>query len=296
MSKGYVFRGRKFNEKEIALIKSVAEEHRNESRRKISKMICELINWRQPNGILKDRACRDVLLRMNEKGLIDLPPIRTKPRKKSSKAVDRLNIDFKNPDQEIKELDFNSLRLEMIRGKKDERLWDYLIDRYHYLGYRTLIGHFLKYLIYSEDKLLGCIGFADGVLKLNLRDDWIGWSVEEREKNLHFLINNVRFLILPWVKVKNLASKILSLASRQVPEDWNSYYGYRPVLFETFVDIGKFIGTSYKAANWICLGRTKGEGRCGMKYFVHNRPKDIYVYPLCKDYLKKLRYKQIIRN
>lgn len=255
-------------------------------------MICELINWRQPNGILKDRACRDVLLRMNEKGLIDLPPIRTKPRRKPAKAIHRLKVDFNPPDEDIREIDFKSLTLEMIRGKEDEHLWDYLIDKYHYLGYRTLIGHYLKYLIYSKGKPLCCMGFADSVLKLNLRDKWIGWSIEERKKNLHLIINNVRFLILPWVKVKNLASKILSLTGNEVKKDWESFYGYRPVLLETFVDTGRFIGTSYKAANWIYLGKTKGKGRSGMKYFIHNQPKDVYVYPLVRDYLRLLKCKQ----
>lgn len=289
MIKEHTFRGRRFTETEIKLIREAAEKHRSETRTKISKIICELLNWRQPNGRLKDRACRDVLLRMNEKGLIDLPPIRTKPRRKPAKAIHRLKVDFKEPQEEVTEINLNSVRLKMIRGTKDERLWDFLIDKYHYLGYRTLIGHFLKYLIYDKDTLLGCMGFADAVLKLNLRDEWIGWSKEEKKKNLHLVINNSRFLILPWVKVKNLASKILSLASKKVPEDWNLYYGYRPVLFETFVDIGRFSGTSYKAGNWINLGRTKGKGRCGMKYFIHNQPKRIFVYPLCKDYLRILR-------
>lgn len=285
-----IFRGRRFTEAEIKLIRNIAEKHRHETRTKISKMICELLNWRQPNGRLKDRACRDVLLRMNEQGLIDLPPIRKEPRKKPARAIHRLTIDFKEPQEKITRISLNSIKLKMIRGTKDERLWDFLIDKYHYLGYRTLIGHFLKYLIYDErERLLGCMGFVDAVLKLNLRDKWIGWSEEEKRKNLHLVVNNSRFLILPWVKVKNLASKILSLASKKLPEDWNLYYGYRPVLLETFVDTGKFTGTSYKAANWIYLGRTKGKGRCGMKYFIHNQPKDIYVYPLRKDYLRLLR-------
>jgi len=126
-----------------------------------------------------------------------------------------------------------------------------LIDNYHYLGYRTQIGHYLKYLIYSEKKLLSCIGFADAVLKLNLRNKWIGWSQEQRQKKLHLVINNTRFLILPWVKVRNLASKILSISCYEVQREWESFYAYRPVLAETFVDIGRFTGTSYKAANWI---------------------------------------------
>jgi len=218
--------------------------------------------------------------------------VRLNPSKKSRRPKDKWKGIFKERKEPIEESlsNLEEIRLQMASRTTDKRFWNYLIDKYHYLGYRRVIGNQAKYLIYSQGELLlGCIGFADGVLKLNLRDRWIGWSIKTRERNLHLIINNVRFLILSWVRVRNLASKILSLASKQVPEDWNSYYGYKPVLFETFVDIGRFSGISYKAANWINLGRTKGKGRCGMKYFIHNRPKDIYVYPLDKDYLRRLR-------
>lgn len=287
----YIFRGREFTLSEIKIIKKVIKNNQNKSRRYISKRICELINWRQLNGKLKDAACREVLRRMNEVGIIDLPPVRLNPSKKSRRPKDRWKRFFKESKRpmEVSLSNLEQIRLQMVSNSTEKRFWDYLIDKYHYLGYRQVIGNQAKYLIYSQDKLLGCIGFADAVLKLNLRDKWIGWNKKMRERNLHLIINNVRFLILPWVRVRNLASKILSLASKQVPEDWNSYYGYKPVLFETFVDIGKFSGTSYKAANWINLGRTKGKGRCGMKYFIHNRPKYIYVYPLCRNYLRILR-------
>ncbi|MFQ5868077.1 MAG: Druantia anti-phage system protein DruA [bacterium] len=287
----YIFRGRKFSLSEIKIIKKVIESNQGKSRRDISKKICELINWRQLNGKLKDAACREVLRRMNEVGIIDLPRLRLNPPQKSRRPKDRWKEIFKERKEPIEESlsNLGKVRLQMARSITEKRFWDYLIDKYHYLGYRRVIGNQVKYLIYSQGELLGCIGFADAVLKLNLRDRWIGWSIEQREKNLYLIINNVRFLILPWVKVRNLASKILSLVSKQVPEDWNSYYGYRPVLLETFVDVGRFSGTAYKAASWINLGRTKGKGRCGMKYFIHNRRKDIYVYPLCRNYLRLLR-------
>ncbi|MBT9151186.1 MAG: hypothetical protein DDT40_01371 [candidate division WS2 bacterium] len=180
----------------------------------------------------------------------------------------------------------------MVRKTEKEKLWNFLIDRYHYLGYRIMVGAHLKYIVSLDDNLIGCMGFADSVLKLNLRDKWIGWNQEEKERNLHLVINNVRFLILPWVKIKNLASKLLSLSLRQTKEDWYSWYRYYPVLCETFVDIGKFKGSCYKAANWVLLGRTKGKGRHGQNYYWHYQPKDLYVYPLCKDALKVLRKKE----
>ena len=232
--------------------------------------MCEAINWRQANGQLKDAACREVLRRMDEKGLISLPSPRwsrngrggIRPRDKYRNVFSGENIPMK------KDLpDLGEINLRVANKGSQRRLWEYLIDRYHYLGYRRPIGSSVKYLIYSQERLLGGIGFADAVLKLNLRDRWIGWNTEQRQGNLHLVINNVRFLILPWIKVRNLASKILSTASKQVQKDWEELYGYSPVLLETFVDIGRFIGTSYKAANWTYLGRTKGKGRCGMRYF-----------------------------
>jgi len=287
----HIFRGREFSFSEIEIIKQVIEDNQGKSRRHISKRICEVINWRQFNEKLKDAACREVLRRMNELGIIDLPRLRLNPPQKSRSPKDRWKGVFKERKEPIEGSlsNLGKIRLEMVRSSTEKRFWNYLIDKYHYLGYRRVIGSQVKYLIYSQGQLLGCIGFADAVLKLNLRDKWIGWSIEQREKNLYLIINNVRFLILPWVKVRNLASKILSLSSKQVPEDWNSYYGYRPVLLETFVDIGRFSGTAYKASSWTKIGRTLGKGRCGMKYFIHNRPKDIYVYPLCRNYLRILR-------
>jgi len=154
---------------------------------------------------------------MNEVGIIDLPPLRLNPSKKSRRPKDRWKKVFRESKKPIEGSlsNLGKIRLEMVRTTTEKRFWNYLIDKYHYLGYRRVIGSQAKYLIYSQGEfLLSCIGFADAVLKLNLRDRWIGWSIEQREKNLYLIINNVRFLILPWVRVRNLASKILSLVSK----------------------------------------------------------------------------------
>ena len=287
--KEYIFRGRKFNQEDIQVIKGIAEKYSNENKTKIIKVVCETFNWRQPNGYLKDMACREALERMNKIGLISLPPIHPGYYRRRRRTSWKEMTDMAIPEVEIKGLNFDNVELRMVRWTEQEKRWNYLIDKYHYLGYRTPVGHCLKYLIYCNEKILGCIGFTDGVLKLNIRDKWIGWSIEQRERNLRFVINNNRFLLLPWVKVKNLASKVLSIATKQVQKDWEHYYNYKPVLIETFVDVGRFIGTCYKASNWHFLGRTIGKGRRGMKYFIHNQPKDTYVCPLCKDYLRWLK-------
>ncbi len=287
-SKDYIFRGRKFSNQDINIIKDKIEKHPDYSKTKISKLICEILNWRQPNGGLKVTALLEAMRWMEKAELIKLP-IGRKCGGYRRTTIWKEKTELAIREEEIEEISLDKIRLEMISWTGQEKRWNYLIDKYHYLGYRTPVGHHLKYLIYIEDKILGCIGFSDGVLKLNIRDTWIGWNIEERERNLRFVINNNRFLILPFIKVKNLASKILSIATKQVPRDWEVIYKYRPVLVETFVHAGKFIGTCYKASNWLYLGRTQGKGRRGMKYFIHNQPKDVFVYPLCRDYLKVLK-------
>jgi len=287
-------RGREFTATDIETIKKILFRNPKGTRLSQSKEICEALNWRQANGILKDRACREVMLRLHAKDLIDCPPIRLKPRKKKSGSNARKNKIVFNEPQKIKTGyagEFPLPIFKFVRGTEEEGLWDYLINKYHYLKYKTLVGHYLKYLIYLEKDLCGCIGFSDAVLKLDLRDKWINWDVKTREKNLSLIINNSRYLILPWIKIKYLSSRILSIITRQVVLDWQSYYGYTPVLCETFVDKNKFAGTSYKAANWIYLGETKGKGRSGMKYYYHGIKKDVYVYPLCQNYKKKLLFK-----
>jgi len=280
-----------FTEEEIELIKKIISDNKDFTRGKIAVRVCELLNWRQENSRFKIVACREALFRMDKKGIIKLPPPRMSwsSRRKNTSYWQRHNFSVADNPIDANVSDFEQISLHLVNLTETEKFWNYLIDRYHYLGYRICVGHNLKYLIYLDDNLAGCTGFADGVLKLNLRDKWIGWSIEERERNLKFVINNNRFLILPWVKVKNLASKVLSIACKQVQEDWERIYNYRPVLIETFVDISKFRGTCYKAANYTFLGRTEGKGRRGMKYFIHNNPKDVYVYPLCKDYLNWLK-------
>ncbi len=287
----YIFRGQKFNQQDVQIIKEIAEKYQNENKTKIIKVVCETFNWKQPNGLLKDMACREILYRMNKKGLISLPPTHPGYYKRRKRTFWKEMTELAISEEVLKEVNFDNLRLKMVRWTEQEKLWNYLIDKYHYLGYKTPVGHFLKYLVYCENKIIGCIGFADGVLKLNIRDKWVGWSVEQKEKNLKSVINNNRFLILPFVKVKNLASKVLSIAVKEVVKDWEYIYKYRPVLIETFVDIVKYLGTCYKAANWIYLGKTIGKGRCGMKYYVHNQPKAVYAYPLCKNYLTLLKCK-----
>jgi hypothetical protein len=274
-------RGREFSTNDIKIIKEIISNHPQLSRRQLSLLISEALNWRQPNGNLKDRACRDVLLRLSKDGIIQLPEAQSDFTRQSIRIK---SIDFLRPSSDLVGSvdDFNNPSLKVVQRINERQLWNYLIDNYHYKGCRITVGRHLKYFIYLENQIIGCIAFADSVLKLTARDQWVGWTLQQREANLHLIINNVRFLILPWVKVQNLASRLLSLSARIIPSDWQGYYHFRPVLLETFVEPQRFSGTIYKAANWLYLGQTQGKGRSGMNYYYHGIIKDIYIYPLLK--------------
>ena len=284
-----ILRGREFSPAEIDLIKALVSSHSDLSRRKLSILISEKLDWRQANGNLKDRACRDVLIRLNNKGIITLPePISDF----TTQTAGVKHIDFNEPSCDITGTpkNFPAPVFHLVQNNEERNLWNYLVDRYHYKGCRIVVGRHLKYLIYLDQQLIGCFGFADAVLQLKSRDEWIGWDEKQRQANLHLVINNVRFLILPWVKVKYLASTLLGLSAKIVPDQWQKRYNYRPLVIETFVEKQRFTGTSYKAANWIYLGQTRGKGRSGMNYYTHGIIKDIFdVYPLTRiSRLRKL--------
>ncbi len=274
-----IIRGREFTTSDINLINETMSSNPGLSRRKLSLIISEKLDWRQANGNLKDRACRDVLLRLSNKNLIKLPKGQYEFNKQS---ITIKSINFTQPSSDLVGTvsDFDTPVFKVVGNISERQLWNYFVENHHYKGCQITVGRHLKYLIYIANQLIGCFAFADSVLKLTARDQWIGWTAKQREANLHLIINNVRFLILPWVKVKNLASRLLSLSAQIVPSDWLYYYNFRPVMLETFVEKQRFTGASYKAANWIYLGQTKGKGRSGMNYYYHGIIKDIYIYPL----------------
>lgn len=276
-----IIRGRQFTASDINIINEIISDNPTLSRRQLSLVISEELNWRQANGNLKDRACRDVLLRLSKKGFIQLPKGQYELNRQS---IQIKSIDFTRPSSDLVGIidEFSPPTFKAVQQTSDRQLWNYLIDNYHYKGCRITVGRHLKYFVHIDNQLIGCFAFADSVLKLTARDQWIGWTKQQREANLHLIINNVRFLILPWVKIRNLASKLLSLSARIVLCDWQRFYNFRPVMLETFVEQQRFSGASYKAANWLYVGQTKGKGRSGMNYYHHGIIKDIYIYPLLK--------------
>lgn len=284
----YVFRGRYFNEEEIRLIQRIVEKHYSKGRKAIARIICESIDWHQPNGRLKIVSCLEALRRMSERGIVNLPSSNLTGGYHPIRLLTSEDVGFSPPEKEITGSvgEMGRISFKLAKPGREEDLWRYLIQSYHYLGYRRVVGRYLKYFVYLGDELVALIGFADGVYHHNLRDRYLGWDREELEERRHLIVNNVRFLILPWVRVKNLGSRILSKAVGVVPLDWERFYGYRPIAFETFVDMERFRGTVYQAANWIPLGITEGKGRRGLNYFFHKKPKVYYLYFLERDYLK----------
>jgi hypothetical protein len=275
--------GRDFTEKEIHWIKQLIADRPEVSRKDISVMFCDKANWFKPDGGLKDMSCRVALLKMEKDGNFVLPP----PKKKHTKPYKKIRTNFAKEQPKItKKAGAFNLNLEQVE-RKNSTLWNEFIDRYHYLGYKALPGAQLRYFVKSEGQILALLGFGAAAWTTAPRDKYIGWSSQARKKNLHLIINNARFLILPWVQSKNLGSKILSLVSKQISTDWEQRYKYRPVLLETFVEKQRFRGTCYRAANWRVVGETRGKGKLG-KRDGEVPVKSVLVYPLRKDFRRQL--------
>jgi hypothetical protein len=253
----------------------------------LSIKVCKWLDWKSPNGQLKEMSCRVALLRLDEKGLIKLPEAKIKPPKRSHGIGN--SIGFVNQPSEL-ECDLNKLQpIKIIKVQSSDnersRIWDELMARYHYLGCGPLCGAQIRYLIQSESQgYVGGMAFSAAAWQLAARDLWIGWDATSRSKHLNEVICNSRFLILPHIKVKNLASHVLSVCVKSLCEDWYEQYKIRPVLLETFIEQEKFEGTCYRAANWIHVGQTKGRGRQDQFNRYAKSIKDIYVYPVQRDY------------
>jgi hypothetical protein len=280
-------RKRTITNTDIVQIQATVNEHWSQGRKHISKILCRQWKWFQPNGRLKDMACRELLLTLNRKGLITLPPrLSSASNEKRNRTIPVVNID-QSPLQDTP-ANLHAVDLKPIRNTKLEPLYNSLIHQHHYLGYRQIVGNHLKYIAFINDRPVACLGWGSAAWKVKSRDTFIGWQPKTRRDNLHFVANNTRFLILPWISIKCLASKILALNVRRISDDWLNTYHYPVYLLETFVEKNRFKGTCYKAANWILTGQTKGTAKKGHDHLFHGNIKDVYLYPLKKDFRKKL--------
>lgn len=282
-----IYCGREFSDADIHAIKLLMEHNPSLRRTPLSRKLCELFDWTKPNGELKDMTCRVALLRMHSDGLITLPPSRMPRGRSQPNFPPTAATDAQTPLlQPVHELE--TLTLRPVTGTAPSRLWNEYIARYHYLGYTPLSGSQMRYNAYAGEQLVALLSFGASAWKLAGRERFIGWQEPERLKNLQLVVNNARFLILPWIQSKGLASKILSKIARQLPVDWHQRYGYRPVLFETFVESERHRGTCYKAANWVNVGQTTGRGKKSTAHHQMIPIKDIWLYPLRKNFASVL--------
>ena len=279
--------GRLFTAEEIQWIRSLTAAEPKRNRAQLSREVCDALGWLRPDGRRKDMSCRVAMLRMERDGLISLPPPGTgngngrhRPRF-TSRSDPEFPVGL--PAGRLGVLEF---RIVETRG--DSSLWNELIERYHYLGYKPLPGAQVRYFVCSGSRLLAALGFGASAWKVAPRDRFIGWSSQARAENLHLVVNNARFLILPWVTSRNLASRILAAVAKRLPLDWEKRYGYEPVLLETFVHQDRFRGTCYRAANWVHVGDTQGRGKLDRLHRHAVPVKAVFLYPLRRDFRRGL--------
>ncbi len=288
MRKSVTFCGRTFGSDELALMRQVAAECSALGVTEIARTLCELLDWKRPNGRLKNHECRQLLDRLAGEGFLTLPELRQLGGR-GSRRPDVSRADLEPAPLECAAGECEPLELILVEGEAESRRWRESMERYHYLGCPVPFGANLRYWARHRNRDLACLLWTSPAWRMQARDGWIGWNDEQRRRNLQAIVNQGRFLVLPWVRVKGLASKILAHSARQLPDDWEHQYASRPLLLETLVDATRFRGTCYRAANWIHVGQTSGRGRMDRENKAQGQAvKDIYVYPLVRDVRQRL--------
>jgi hypothetical protein len=285
------FRGRSVSRADIAFIGQLMDAHPQASRRRLSALLCQAWNWVQPNGQLKDMLCRSFMLLLHRQGHITLPAKRRESinnvvARRSRQATRTLALEMPPLEMSLKEL--GSVQIEQVRRTPQEDLYEHLIQEHHYLGYTQPVGEHLKYIIHARGQPIAAMGWSASTPNVGHRNRFIGWTRAQSIQNIHLIAYNTRYLILPWVRVPHLASHLLGQMARRISRDWQQLYGHPIYLLETFVDPERFIGTSYRAANWIYLGLTSGRGKNDQTNKVNRSRKEHLVYPLHKQCRQKL--------
>ena len=287
------FSGRTFSVREMTLIREVVQDCPGLSRMELARTVCELLRWRRPNGRLKARECREFLERLDTEGALVLPDKRLGRVPGSVTRVPRTVAGEPGRPLAGSVRDIEPLSVEPVRERAERLLFRELVGRYHYLGHAVPFGAHLRYLVLAsrpQRVVVGCLQFSSPAWRMAARDGWVGWDDATRARNLQHVVNNSRFLLLPWVGVRNLASAVLSRGLGRLMVDWPRRYGLEPWLVETLVDPSRHHGGSYRAANWVALGATTGRGRMdryGRR--VGAAPKTVLVYPLVRDAQRRLR-------
>jgi len=287
-------RGRIVTAADVGTIRALIAGHPGASRRQLSKLLCESWSWRQPNGELRDMVCRGLMLALARAGHIELPAHRCWPPNNAiahrrPAAIDSATIDLDRTPVTVRLAAVGPLVIRQVRRTGDERLFDQLVAEHHYLGYTRPVGEHLKYVVWSASgQPLACLAWSSAARHLGPRDRFIGWSAEARRRNLRYLAYNTRFLILPWVDVRYLASHVLGRIARSIARDWQELYGHPVYYLETFVDPERYRGTCYRAANWLWLGRTTGRGKDAPTRRANRPLKEVLGYPLTASFRARL--------
>jgi hypothetical protein len=278
----------KITEEHIAQIKRIISQNPDWNRTRISKTLCKMWDWRSLAGQIKDISCREMLRALEARGLIELPQPAAVSRQAGQKArIEHLEHDTAPVICKLAEI--LPLNIETVESGEQTAVFKSLIDQYHYLGFDRTVGESMKYIIRSRDGiLLACMLFGSAAWTCRGRDLHIGWSKAQREGSLQYITNNARFLILPWISVPHLASRILGQIAHRISGDWLVRYGHEIYCLETFVEQGRLKGTCYKAANWQHVGSTSGRGRNSTRLSAVLPIKDVYLYPLRRDFREKL--------
>jgi len=287
------FSGRAFSPEEIELIQWTVTAYPKLTRHELAGTVCEFLGWSQISGKPRTRQCQTMLNALEAEGLIKLPPLmETKGKYERRRHISDTNTMALEKNKNSHPCDVTEcgrVELALSLSAAENKQWTQYVRQYHTLGCATQFGAQLRYFIRSQGQDLGCLQFSASAWALAPRDKWIDWTWAQKKSRLHLIVNNSRFLILPWVHVKNLASRALAGAAHKIQSDWLAAYCYSPVLLETFVDISKYNGTCYKAANWECLGVTQGRGRQDRRNTRAATEKAIYVYPLQRDFREILK-------
>lgn len=292
MDQTLIVQGRRLDGPELENLRQWVSGHPGWSRRRLSVELAASWSWRNGAGQLKDMAARALLLKLHQRGLLELPARRQTPTNRMRSLVVELPRAEEAPEPIRCALDeLGPLEVTEVSRDASQRAWvKRVLGRFHYLGFKGAVGENLQYVISDDQgRRLACLVFGAAAWKCQDRDQFIGWSAEPRERNLAFIANNTRFLILPSVGVRHLGSWILGQINRRISQDWQAKYGHGVVLVETFVEQARFRGTVYRAANWQKVGATTGRTRQDRHTCIQVAVKDIYVYPLCRGFREVLQ-------
>jgi hypothetical protein len=283
------FRGRPIRESDVIFLRELIAANPGLSRRGLSAKVCQAWNWVQPNGQLRDMVCRGLMLALHRAGHIELPAKQNAP---PNNAIAHRRVGQVQPyDTTPIQMSLQSLgplEVRLVRRAEGEGLFTHLLSRYHYLGYSRPVGEHLKYLVVAGDRPIACMAWNSGPLQLKLRDQWVGAPRQAYAHHLHLIAYNSRYLIAPWVKVPHLASHLLARIARRISADWQQLYEHPIWLLESFVDIERFKGTCYRAANWQCVGSSRGRGTKSKINQKNTSIKELWVYPLGRNFRQRL--------